>query len=164
MNAESLSNPILGYKLDPGEPGLSHSSPASRSILRVLSQEISNWLAFKREAQRNGGVVIQGGIHLDIRKRGSFLAAVAGRTTAWIYYPDQEKNSVSASKEHSEAYKAELRRQLENIERKIATTHDPVEKEQLEKRRLLLRILMNLPSQLLKGMSFLNGLELNVLV
>jgi len=164
MNVGSLSNPVLNYKLDPGEPGLSHSSSASRSVLRVLSQEISNWLAFKREAQRNGGVIIQGGIHLDIRKRGSFFAAVAGRTTAWIYYPDRENIGISASKEYSEDYKAELRKELESIERKIATIHDPVEKERLEKRRLLLRILMNLPSQLLKGMGFLNGLELNVLV
>ncbi len=32
-------NPYIGYKLDPGEPGLSNSVPASLSILRVAAHE-----------------------------------------------------------------------------------------------------------------------------
>ncbi|MFN3284338.1 MAG: hypothetical protein ACK40Q_08930, partial [Pseudothermotoga sp.] len=109
MAVEGLQNPILGYRLDPGEPGLSHSAPASRSILRVLSQEISNWLAFKREAERNGGVIIQGGITLDLRKRGSFLAAIAGKTTAWIYYPSQQ----GAQQNVDNSYKDQIQDQIQ---------------------------------------------------
>ncbi|MCD6552090.1 hypothetical protein, partial [Thermotoga sp.] len=104
-----ISNPVLGYKLDPGEPGIPYSAPASRSVLRVLSQEISNLVAFKKEALREGGYVIYSNIALDMRKRGSFLAAIAGRTQVYIYTPaDQNTGKTS-----------ELQDKQEEIERKI---------------------------------------------
>ncbi|WP_129409479.1 hypothetical protein [Marinitoga lauensis] len=94
VNPDSV-NPLLGYRLDPGEPGLANSAPASLSIIRVLSQETGNLMAFKKEAARNGGYVVYSKISLDMQKRGAFLAAVAGKTQAIIIY----KNNNIGNKE-----------------------------------------------------------------
>ncbi|MCS7174283.1 hypothetical protein [Pseudothermotoga sp.] len=157
---ESVANPTLGYKLDPGELGLWNSAPASRSILRVLSQEISNWLYFKRKVEREGGVIIQGGISLDLRKRGSFLAAVAGRTSVWVYYPGERAQSNEFSEQSYKQYIEEKIRQLES-QLAFAT---PEEKEKLEQQIQLLEIAMNLPLQLIKMLFEPLGLFLNAVV
>lgn len=156
MAVEGLSNPVLGYKLDPGEPGLPNSAPASRSILRVLSQEISNWLAFKREAERNGGVIIQGGITLDLRKRGSFIAAIAGKTTAWIYYPSE--------KTYQSDYKNQIQNQIQKLEAKLNSTTDEEEKQKLQEQLALLKMMMNMPVQLVKNLLIPLGIFLDVLM
>lgn len=160
MAVEGLLNPILGYRLDPGEPGLSHSAPASRSILRVLSQEISNWLAFKREAERNGGVIIQGGITLDLRKRGSFLAAIAGKTTAWIYYPSQQ----GAQQNVDNSYKNQIQYQIQKLEAKLNSAVSEEEKERLEQQLALLKMILNMPAQLLRDLLMPLGIFLDALV
>ncbi|GAB6188654.1 hypothetical protein JCM30566_03930 [Marinitoga arctica] len=94
-----IVNPLLGYKLDPGEPGLPSSSPASLSIMRVLSQETGNLMAFKKDAAQNGGYVVYSKISLNMEKRGSFLAAIAGKTQVMIIYKnkidDENNNKVS---------------------------------------------------------------------
>lgn len=143
---ESVSNPTLGYRLDPGELGLWNSASAGRSILRVLTQEISNWLYFKRKVEREGGVIIQGGISLDLRKRGSFLAAVAGRTTVWVYYPG-EKTQANPSMEQQ--YKQQIQEKIRELENQLNFA-TPEEKEKLEQQIQLLRMAMNLPLQLVQ--------------
>ncbi|WP_041081177.1 hypothetical protein [Thermotoga profunda] len=159
MAIEGVLNPTLGYKLDPGEPGLPYSAPASRSIIRVLSQEISNWLAFKREAERNGGVIIQGGITLDLRKRGSFIAAIAGKTTAWIYYPSQEKQQVS-----QDSYKDQIQNQIQKLEFRLNSTTNEEERQKLEQQLALLKMMLNMPAQLLRDLLMPLGMFLDALV
>ncbi|HOJ87835.1 MAG TPA: hypothetical protein PLP64_03670 [Pseudothermotoga sp.] len=159
MAVEGVQNPILGYKLDPGEPGLSHSAPASRSILRVLSQEISNWLAFKREAERNGGVIIQGGITLDLRKRGSFIAAIAGKTTVWIYYPSQQAQQPAEN-----SYKDHIQGEIQKLEARLNTAASEEERQKLEEQLALLKMMMNMPAQLLRDLLMSVGIFLDVLV
>lgn len=159
MAVEGVLNPTLGYKLDPDEPGLSHSAPASRSVLRVLSQEISNWLAFKREAERNGGVIIQGGITLDLRKRGSFIAAVAGKTTAWIYYPSQEAQQISEN-----SYKDQIQDQIQKLETKLYSAASEEERRKLEEQLALLKMMLNMPAQLLRDLLMPLGIFLDALV
>ena len=140
-------NPILGYKLDPGEPGLAHSAPASMSILRVLTQEVSNYLAFKREAVEKGGFIISGGIYLDLRKRGGFLAAVAGKTKVWMYIPgernarkEEEPDDVHRSREDEKAF---LKDKLQELKMKLQITDDPQEKERLEREIALLEMALS---------------------
>ncbi|SHE33691.1 hypothetical protein SAMN02745164_00245 [Marinitoga hydrogenitolerans DSM 16785] len=87
-------NPLLGYRLDPGEPGLASSSPASLSVIRVLSQETGNLMAFKKEAAQNGGYVVYSRISLNMQKRGSFLAAIAGKTEVMVVYKDKNKKDL----------------------------------------------------------------------
>ncbi|APT73896.1 hypothetical protein BW47_04890 [Thermosipho melanesiensis] len=133
-----MSNPILGYKLDPGEPGLSHSAPASRSVLRVLNQELSNYYAFKRKAEKEGGFIISGGIYLDLRKRGSFLAAVAGKTKVWMYIPGKKENSKGQPVDTRH-----ISDKIREIEMKMKVETDPVKKEELKRQILLLEIAKN---------------------
>ncbi|HOJ94631.1 MAG TPA: hypothetical protein PK390_05295, partial [Fervidobacterium nodosum] len=61
-----IVNPTLGYKLDPGEPGIPSGAPASKSVLRVLGQELANYMDFKKQAMEKGGFIIAGGIFLDM--------------------------------------------------------------------------------------------------
>ncbi|ONN27196.1 hypothetical protein XJ44_05275 [Thermosipho affectus] len=138
MKVSAISNPMLGYKLDLGEPGLSHGAPASRSVLRVLNQELSNYFAFKRKAEKEGGYIISGGIYLDIRKRGSFLAAVAGKTKVWMYIPGRksEEKSTPVDTRH-------ISDKIRQIEMKLKLEQDPVKREELKRQILLLEIAKN---------------------
>ncbi|WP_448531397.1 hypothetical protein [Pseudothermotoga sp.] len=156
---ESVSNPTLGYRLDPGEPGLWNSASASRSVLRVLTQEISNWLYFKRKVEREGGVIIQGGISLDLRKKGSFLAAVAGRTTVWVYYPSERtQGNTSVDGE----YKQHIEQKIRELENQLIFA-TPEEREKLEQQIQLLKMAMNLPLQLVQMLLEPLGLFLNAI-
>ncbi len=139
-------NPILGYKLDPGEPGLAHSAPASMSVLRVLSQELSNYLAFKKEAMREGGFIIGGGISLDLRKRGGFLAAVAGKTKVWMYIPGKngaKSPEGGSTNENLEIGRGEILRRIERLRNRLAMTQDPMERERLEREISILEMALN---------------------
>ncbi len=140
-------NPILGYKLDPGEPGLAHSAPASMSVLRVLNQEISNYIAFKKEAMEQGGFIISGGIYLDLRKRGGFLAAVAGKTRVWMYIPGEKNEAEKADGGNQTSEETSVKDQLkdikEEIEMKLQTTTDPIERERLERELAMIEMALN---------------------
>ncbi len=161
MEISALENPVLGYKLDPGEPGLAHSAPASRSILRVLSQEISNWLAFKREAEKNGGVIIFGGIYLDLRKRGSFLAAVAGHTTAYIYYPNRSTDPQHVDETE---VKSRIKQEIEKLEAKLLIVTTEEERRRIEEQIAFLKIVMNMSFQTAKQLLQPVGILFDVLV
>ena len=143
MKISAISNPVLGYKLDPGEPGLANSAPASRSVLRVLSQELSNYYAFKRKAQRENGYIISGGIYLDLRKRGSFLAAVAGKTKVWMYIPGENKNEKTVDNEGLGINKQDISNKIRELELKLQLESDPEKKEQLQRQILMLEMAKN---------------------
>ena len=163
----SIENPILGYKLDPGEPGIPYSAPASRSILRVLSQEISNLIAFKKEAMRNGGYVIYGKISLDLRKRGSFLAAVAGKTQVYIYYPNREER-MNEQKFYLPQVKhtsvRELERKINELERRYYSSDDPIERQNIKRDITRLRFALNALRSGLRVPEFLLGVLIDHLV
>ncbi len=86
-----LNNPILRYKLDPDEPGIPYPSKASMSIARVASHELGNIIRFRQKAAREGGIVVNTGIHLNLKVRGSYLAATSGYSEATIIYPDKRR-------------------------------------------------------------------------
>jgi len=151
INFDSL-NPTLGYKLDPGEPGLAYSAPASRSVIRVLSQELSNLIAFKNQALREGGVVIYSKISLDMQKRGMFLAAVAGKTEVKIYIPGDERKTFSNDNsmlynlqgtDESQKFKLEKLKHL--LELKLLTEKDPEKLQEIENKLMLIESILNNP-------------------
>lgn len=162
-----ISNPILGYKLDPGEPGIPHSAPASRSILRVLSQEISNLIYFKKEALREGGAIIYSNIALDLRKRGSFLAAVAGRTQVFIYTPatgsgeNERTNSLGLELQNKQQ---EIEKKILELERQLKTETDPFERERLKEDLERLKLALNILKASLRAPELLVGVLLDSLV
>lgn len=151
-----LVNPTLGYRLDPGEPGLAYSAPASRSILRVLSQEISNLVAFKKEAMREGGYVVYSNISLDLRKRGSFLAAVAGRTQVLVYKP--------VERIIEEDTRREIEDKINQLRAQLIRETNPLIKERLEEDIRRLEIALTVLKSGLKIPELLLGVLLDTLV
>ncbi|MCS7233175.1 MAG: hypothetical protein N3C62_04375 [Synergistetes bacterium] len=81
-----IENPILYYRLDPGEMGLAIPARASESILRVSSHEVANIRRFEAEAAQREGVVIYKNVSLDLAFEGSFLAARAGKSEVRVIY------------------------------------------------------------------------------
>jgi hypothetical protein len=180
-----LSNPYLGYGLDPGERGLSLSSPASMSIMRVASHEARNIAQFKNKAAQEGGVVLYTDIDLTLRKRGSYLAAVAGKSTAVILYRKdaeearnidgymvssqsqrQDPSSVGSEEEKEENAvntnnsNQNVEEQIENIENKLRIENDPEKREELEQKLELYKLLKNFSNSGLSA-DFANGININ---
>ena len=75
-----LNDPILRYKLDPGEPGLLRSARASESMAAVSAQERGNLNQFKREAFIAGRVIISESITFTRGIDGLFSTIRAGLT------------------------------------------------------------------------------------
>ncbi|MGB9615596.1 MAG: hypothetical protein ACP5KD_05570 [Fervidobacterium sp.] len=145
-----IVNPMLGYKLDFGEPGIPSGAPASQSVLRVLNQELANYMDFKKQAMKKGGFIIAGGIYLDMQKRGSFLAAVAGETKVLMYIPGENRsdgninNTKGLGKTVEEDFKkSKIEQKIDELYRKLSTTNDPVEREKLQQQILMLTMAMN---------------------
>ncbi|MFN4223354.1 MAG: hypothetical protein ACK4E1_00885 [Fervidobacterium nodosum] len=169
-----IVNPTLGYKLDPGEPGIPSGAPASKSVLRVLGQELANYMDFKKQAMEKGGFIIAGGIFLDMQKRGSFLAAVAGKTRVLMYIPG-EKNQVNGKPEQqnnqfdtidfeSDLKKSKIEQKIDELYRKLSTTNDPLEAEKLQQQILMLTMAMNALMFGMKIPELLVGMLLNTTV
>ena len=104
-----LNNPTIGFRLDPGEPGIAGSAPASTSALKVIPHELGNIHRFESEALAKGGVVIEEEITLDVQKVGSYLTVAGGHSKAVILYskdgkpvlsPDHDQQSEPARAEH----------------------------------------------------------------
>jgi hypothetical protein len=79
--ASPLHNPTLGFRLDPGEPGLLRQAPASESTLRVFQQELRNLVRLKGEAAMRGERVIYADLDLYFSRNGSYVSANSGHTT-----------------------------------------------------------------------------------
>ena len=75
-----LNDPLLRYKLDPGEPGLLRCVLASESMAAVSAQERGNLNQFKREAFIAGRVVIHESITFTRGIDGLFNTIRAGLT------------------------------------------------------------------------------------
>ncbi|ANE42190.1 hypothetical protein IM42_04075 [Fervidobacterium sp. SC_NGM5_O18] len=165
-----MVNPVLGYKLDPGEPGVPFGAPASQSFLRVMSQEFANYIDFKKQAAEQGGFIIYGGIYLDVQKRGSFLAAVAGKTKVLIYVPGQQNGNTSQENqqnkigEDSNLKRNEIERKIDELYRKLQQTVDPTEREKLLQQILLLTMAINALMAGMKIPELLVGIILNATV
>ncbi|MGM0641456.1 MAG: hypothetical protein ACQESN_08555 [Thermotogota bacterium] len=180
-----LSNPYLGYGLDPGERGLSLSSPASMSIMRVASHEARNIAQFKNKAAQEGGVVLYTDIDLTLKKRGSYLAAVAGKSTAVILYrKDAEEarnidgymvssqsqrqdpgsvgseNGEEENKINSSNTEQNVEEQIDDLENKLRIENDPEKREELEQKLELYKLLKNFSETGLSA-DFANGLNIN---
>ncbi len=91
MLSVNSSNPILQYKLDPGEWGSSAPAAASNSISRVASHESSNLGRFESKANKDNCYIVNKSLYLNLTKRGSYLAATSGHSQAAIYCPKKAK-------------------------------------------------------------------------
>lgn len=75
-----ISDPRIGYRLDPGEPGVLRGASASTSTLRVVEQEQRNLNRFRSRAVQEGKTVVFANIEYLRQFRGSFMATVGGET------------------------------------------------------------------------------------
>jgi hypothetical protein len=75
-----INNPTLRYQLDPCEPGMLRSAPASQSIAAVSAQERGNLNQFRREALLAGRIVVYASITFTRSIDGIFPSIRAGRT------------------------------------------------------------------------------------
>jgi hypothetical protein len=92
-----LNNPYLGYKLDPGEPGLLTKAKASESTLRVTAQEQRNLDRLVTEAVQEGRVVVWAGITYQPTIGGSFMGTAAGHTTVISVEKPENKTALSSN-------------------------------------------------------------------
>jgi len=75
-----LRDPVLRYRLDPCEPGILDSAPASQSIAAVSAHERGNLSQFRREAALAGRMIINESITFTRGVDGMFTSIRAGRT------------------------------------------------------------------------------------
>lgn len=81
VSALRVSDPTMHFRLDPGEPGLLRSAPASQATLRVTAQEQRNLARLESEARMSGRVIIQSGTHYGREFAGGYLTTASGLTT-----------------------------------------------------------------------------------
>ena len=81
LAALSINNPVLGFRLDPGEPGLLSSAPASQAALRVTAQEQRNLRRLESEAIMAGRVILASGTSFGRAFAGPYLTITSGLTT-----------------------------------------------------------------------------------
>ncbi len=92
MNVSATAaNPVLHYKLDPGEWGSSAPATAATSIMRVATHESANIQRFEKEALKKGCYVVAKDLYLNLSQDGMYLAATSGRSEALTYCPRKAK-------------------------------------------------------------------------
>lgn len=125
---------------------------------------------FKKQAMEKGGFIIAGGIYLDLQKRGSFLAAVAGKTKVLMYIPGERVgdkdtgNELDPNKAENDMKQSKIQQKIDELYRKLSMTNDPVEREKLQQQILLLTMAMNALVFGMKMPEFLVGMLLNTTV
>jgi hypothetical protein len=87
----SAANPILHYKLDPGEWGSSAPATAGTSIMRVATHESANIQRFEKEALKKGCYVVAKDLYLNLQQDGMYLVATSGRSEVFTYCPRKAK-------------------------------------------------------------------------
>lgn len=88
-----ISNPLISYRLDPGEPGMLRSARASDSAVRVTAQERRNLNRLVSDAYREGRIPVRTSISYDAGFEGAYMA-VRGGHTAVTSVPDGTPASV----------------------------------------------------------------------
>jgi len=77
----AINNPTLGFRLDPGEPGMLRRGRATEATLLVTGQEHRNLVRLKSEALREGRVIIHASSKFGRAFQGPFLTTTSGLTT-----------------------------------------------------------------------------------
>ena len=76
-----VQNPTVGYRLDPGEPGLAPPATATNSVYTVVAQESHNRARLQANAQLQGQDVLLVKTDYKVARVGSFNVVVGGHTT-----------------------------------------------------------------------------------
>ena len=76
-----VQDPVVGYRLDSGEPGVANPTRASRSAYTVVGQESRNRARLRSEAMKEGRQVVLLKTEYKVRRVGSYTVPVGGLTT-----------------------------------------------------------------------------------
>lgn len=139
-----ISNPAVGYRLDPDEPGVANPAKASRSAYTVVGQESRNRARLRSKALLEGRQILVLKTEYKVRQAGSFLVPVGGLTT--IVTRDRPEKQEAAPLENRPAARAgpsdsaedayRLRAERQRLERELRAiqqqqqTISPYEAEQ----------------------------------
>ena len=156
------NNPVLGYRLDPYEPGLIRQAKASQSTARVVSHEHRNLTRLTRQAVQEGRVIISRQITYRPTIAGSYMGTAAGKTTVVsrqkaekepaylkedpekdgtndeVYAPDSAKNggvglSTPVPSEMAQATTQELNQEEQKLRTEIRRINTEIEQAEEEK-------------------------------
>ncbi len=124
IDALQISNPVMGFRLDPGEPGMLRSGKANQATLLVTGQEHRNLVRLKSEAIRDGRVIIHAGIRFGRKFAGPYLTTASGLTTVISrparpnLFETESQRAAAADQDSRPALEAELppEQQFEQIE------------------------------------------------
>jgi hypothetical protein len=142
LNTNTNLNPILHYKLDPGEWGSSIPSSAALSIGRVSQHEADNIDRFKKEAIQKGCYVVQSSVFLNISKQGEYLAATSGKSQAIIYCPKKDKLK-NTNNDYSNSGFSPLSiydNQINQLKEQEKYIQDPKQKEKIDQQIQALKL------------------------
>jgi outer membrane murein-binding lipoprotein Lpp len=92
-----VSNPRVGYRLDPGEPGLAPPATATNSAYTVVAQESRNRARLASEAMLEGHDVLLVKTDYQVARVGSFDVVVGGHTTVVSRERPDKINSANAA-------------------------------------------------------------------
>ncbi len=107
LESYSIHNPMLHYRLDPGEPGLLSKARASASQAAVTGQEQRNLRRLKAEAIREGRIPTHWNISYSRGIEGSFAVIRAGQTTV-VSRAREEANAPAEDAAPQEAPNTDL--------------------------------------------------------
>ncbi|AEA33027.1 hypothetical protein [Hippea maritima] len=141
-------NPILHYKLDPGEWGSSAPATAGTSVARVASHESANLQRFESKATKEGCYVVGKDLYLNLQKNGIYLAATSGHSSAITYCPKRAKQQevnkqlgslIDGKIRNYENKQVELDTMLKTAKNKADETIYESKLRQIKERKLLLQ-------------------------
>lgn len=139
LNTNANLDPILHYKLDPGEWGSSAPSSAAFSIGRVAQHEADNISRFKNEALQKGCYVVQSSVSLNISKEGEYLAATSGKSQAIIYCP-KKNNLKNTDNNNGFSPLSILDNQINQLKEQEKYIEDPKQKEKIDQQIQVLKL------------------------
>lgn len=117
----SARDPVLYYRLDPGEPGLRTQARASESALLVTAQEVRNQTRLISQAIARGEVVIEADSQYSPGIDGRFMSVRGGLTTVRSM-PREKPAPVQESSHTTEPLSAPEGRQSQPTPDPDATT------------------------------------------
>jgi hypothetical protein len=142
LNTNANLDPVLHYKLDPGEWGSSAPSSAALSIGRVSQHEADNIGRFKKEALQKGCYVVQSSVSLNISKQGEYLAATSGKSQAIIYCPNKNKLKNTNNDDNNSGFSplSIYDNQINQLKEQEKYTQDPKQKEKIDQQIQALKL------------------------
>lgn len=137
LKTNAKLDPVLHYKLDPGEWGSSAPSSAALSIGRVSQHEADNISRFKKEALKKGCYVIQTSVSLNISKQGEYLAATSGKSQVIIYCP---KKDQSKKDNNEQSMLSIYDKQINQLKEQKKYAQTPDQKDKIEQKIKTLKL------------------------